>query len=101
MWSAIYSSLTTTRPSEPLVFAALRILINQHPILSAISLDEYINKPNLARLPKIDLRTCIQFIERNKPFSQTEAGDVELELEEVSETKNQHDWNEYLGTGPF
>ena len=99
--TATYSSSITNRSSESLVFAALRTVITQHPILSAIPVNEHTNKPYFARLPHIDLRTCTQFIERNKPFSPTEAGEVDSELEELLESQHALDWNECLGTRPF
>lgn len=99
--TATYSSPTTTRSCESLIFAALHILINQHPILSAISVNEHTNKPYFARLPQIDLRKCTQLIERTRSFSPTEAGEVDLELGELLESQHKHDWNEDLGTRPF
>ncbi|RMZ72664.1 Alcohol acetyltransferase [Pyrenophora seminiperda CCB06] len=99
--TATYSSPIATRSLESLVYAALRILINDHPILSAIPVNEHTNKPYFARLPQIDLRTCTQFLERNKPFSPTKAGEVDVELGELLESQHKLDWNEDIGTRPF
>jgi len=102
---AAYSLSSVTRPSESLVFAALRIVVTQHRILSAIPVNEHTNKPYFARLPHIDLRTYTQFIEWNKPFSLTEAGEVDSELEELLES--QHDsiginvWKQDLSGAPL
>ncbi|KAL4977933.1 hypothetical protein BDW66DRAFT_165322 [Aspergillus desertorum] len=52
---------TFTLPLKDYIYKALEILINQHPILSAIPIGEDTDEPYFARLPGIDLAQPISF----------------------------------------
>jgi hypothetical protein len=99
--TAFYSCSATTLSIESLVFAALRILINSHSILGAITHNEDKNSPQFMRLDRIDLKTCTNFIERKKPFVPTEAGEVDQELDALLESQHKLNWNRDIGTRPF
>lgn len=49
---------------KPLIFSALATVIDQHPILSAIIIDENSTAPYFARLPSIDLSSAVTFLTR-------------------------------------
>ena len=60
------------------VFSALAIVIERHPALSSIVMDEDSNEPYFGRLPEINLETSVTFVTRQIPV--TENGrDVELD----------------------
>jgi hypothetical protein len=99
--TAAYSSLSTTQPVRSLVFAALRVLINEHSILSAIPLNEHKRTPYFARLSSIDLRACTLFVERKKAFFPTEAGEVDEEIDALLESQHKLHWKDDVGTNPF
>ncbi|RAR00803.1 carboxypeptidase s [Stemphylium lycopersici] len=98
--TATYSCPKTSHTLRSLMFAALRVLINRHPVLSAVTVDEHKSKPYFARLPSIDLRTCTLFVERQKPFLPTEAGEHDQELEELLESQHRFNWKGEVGTKP-
>ncbi|KAF2875214.1 alcohol acetyltransferase [Massariosphaeria phaeospora] len=91
---------STSKPFESLIYDALRIVIARHPILSAIPLNE--DKPHpeayFARLPTIDLRSCIQFVERKTEFD-PEAADEELNA--LLAQQHNLDYHDAVGTKPF
>lgn len=68
------------QPLESLVYAALHHVIAGHANLSAIPVNEDKSHPDVyfARLPEIDLRTCVEFRSRKKPFAVNDEPDDEL-----------------------
>ena len=52
------------RPLKDYVYTALGEVIAQHPILSAISVDEHTQDPHFVRLPEIHLDECVLFQQR-------------------------------------
>ncbi|KAF2112761.1 alcohol acetyltransferase [Lophiotrema nucula] len=99
--TAAYSNPSSPHSLQSTVFAALRILVNTHPILSAIPVDEDKKSPYFARLPSVDLRTCTQIIERKTAFFPTEAGEEDEELDAILEQQHNSHWRDNLGTRPF
>jgi hypothetical protein len=100
------ASQLPTRPHQQhsvqsLVFAALRVLINKHPILGAIPLGKHKSTPYCARLSSIDSHTCTLFVTRKKSFFPTEVGEVDEELDALLESQHKHDWRGDVGTKPF
>lgn len=98
---------TYTSPSKPAVslestiYAALRAVIAEHTILSAIALDEDKSCPdvNFARLPSIDLRTCVEF--RTRKGEEPGADEVDEELERLLTEQHSRNFKDDLGTKPF
>jgi hypothetical protein len=76
---------------QNLVFTALRACIEKHPTLSAIVINEEKSFPNvlLVRLPEIDLRKTVNFIQRQTPIP----GDGEKDEELDALLKEQHATN--------
>jgi hypothetical protein len=83
------------------VYTALRRVIAEHPSLSAIPLNEDQSYPNVcfARLPEIDLRTCVEIRERNTPFAGD--GETDEELDELLSEQHSRDFKGELGSKPF
>ena len=55
-------------------------MIAQHPILSAIPVDEHTQSPHFSRLPKVDLDKCVFFATRKNNFPRdTETRDIDLD----------------------
>ncbi|CAO2651364.1 Nn.00g039340.m01.CDS01 [Neocucurbitaria sp. VM-36] len=100
--TATYTSSTTFKsPLEELVFRALREVIASHPNLSAITINEEKSYPDVyfARLPEIDLRTCVEFQERGNPFPGD--GDVDEELDGLLAEQHSRDFKDEFGRNPF
>jgi hypothetical protein len=85
------------------VYSALRHVINEHPNLSVIPLNEEQSYPNVyfARLPEIDLRTCVELRERKTSFPKD--GETDKELDELLAEQHSRDFKEglELGSKPF
>jgi len=98
--AATYSNPSSTTPLESLTFRALRIVIARHAMLSAIPAQEGKSYPDVyfARLPSIDLRTCVQFLERTKSVGDDERDE---ELDQVLQEQQNRDFKESVGTKPF
>ncbi|EUC42769.1 hypothetical protein COCMIDRAFT_28681 [Bipolaris oryzae ATCC 44560] len=88
-------------PLESQVYVALRHVIAQHPVLSAIALNEDQSYPDVyfARLPEIDLRTCTEFYNRKSPCPVD--GEADKELDELLAQQHSRDFKESLGSRPF
>ncbi|EEQ32965.1 Alcohol acetyltransferase [Microsporum canis] len=65
-------------PLRDCIYSALETLIGQHPVLSAIPLEEESKEPYFARLPEISLDQCVSFRERSGREADAEA-DAELD----------------------
>lgn len=76
---------TFTLPLKDYVYKAAETLINQHPILSAIPLDEDTKDPYWVRLPEIDLSQPISFQKAAQTLSLDEN---DSELKSVLETQH-------------
>lgn len=80
--TATYTTLSTqTKSLEQVVFTALHHVIAKHPNLSAIPREEDKSYPEVyfARLPEIDLTTCVEFHTRSSPIPQGDEHDSELD----------------------
>ena len=53
------------------IHEACRILVGQHPILSAIPVDEDTNDPQFVRLPGVQLEKCVLFQEQRESVTRT------------------------------
>lgn len=86
---------------EKHVFHALHQVIAKHPNLTAIPLDEDQSFPNVsfARLPQIDLRTCVIFRTRKTPLPKD--GEADHEVDELLAEQHSRDLKNALGTAPF
>jgi hypothetical protein len=95
------ASETPQLPLEKRVYVALRNVIAQHPILSAIAVNEDQSYPNVyfAQLPEIDLRTCVEICERATPFPND--GEADEELDGMLAKQHSRDFKEGLGSRPF
>ncbi|KAH6625914.1 alcohol acetyltransferase [Boeremia exigua] len=90
--TATYTTSSALKdPLENVVFTALRHVIGKHSNLSAIPVNEEKSSPDvyLARLPEIDLRTCVEFHARTTPIRQGDEADDELD----ELLRDQHDRN--------
>ncbi|KAF9737528.1 hypothetical protein PMIN03_004708 [Paraphaeosphaeria minitans] len=85
---------------EGIVLRALHRVIARHPILSAITLNEDKQHPEVyfAHLPSIDLKRCVEFIERQ---SELVPGDKDEELELVLQNQHRINFREDIGSKPF
>jgi hypothetical protein len=100
--TATYTSpLSIPGSLEGPVYAALRKVIAKHPVLSAIALNEDKSYPNVyfARLPSIDLRTCVEFQERKDPVPGD--GETDKELERLLTNQHARNYKDNLGSKPF
>ncbi|KAH7408765.1 alcohol acetyltransferase [Phaeosphaeria sp. MPI-PUGE-AT-0046c] len=100
--TATYTSLSGSSESlESIVYTALQAVVAEHTVLSAIPLDEEKSYPNVyfARLPTIDLRTCVEFRKRKE----ITPGDNEEneELKQMLTEEHSHNFKDNLGTKPF
>jgi hypothetical protein len=101
-FTAEYTSSDTHDASlESQVYIALRHVIAQHPNLSVITLNEDQSYPNVyfARLPEIDLRTCVEFRDRKTLFPQN--GETDEELDELLAEQHSRNFKEEIGSKPF
>ncbi|KAG8672847.1 Alcohol acetyltransferase [Fusarium poae] len=80
---------------EPLVLTALSQILNQHPILFAIPVVPDTEQPYWGRLPSIDLRQVVSFIERSYPLS----SDLQTDNELDSLLENRHNTSFKAGYG--
>ncbi|KAF1997062.1 hypothetical protein P154DRAFT_298047 [Amniculicola lignicola CBS 123094] len=76
---ATYSNPSTTTPLEATIYAAVAKVISAHPILSAIALSEDTNDAHYARLPSVDLKTSVRFVERKSSIPGDGVADIELD----------------------
>ena len=87
--SAYYSNPKQSNPFEPLIYKALAQVIQQISVLSVIPVDEAKPTAYYARLPKIDLRQAVKFIDREQPVEKS--SHLDKELKEV--LNSQHNVN--------
>ncbi|RGP74568.1 hypothetical protein FSPOR_1145 [Fusarium sporotrichioides] len=64
---------------EPLILSALSQVLRQHPILFAIPVVPDTEQPYWGRLPSIDLKQVVSFVERSCPSSSDPQTDYELD----------------------
>ncbi|KAL5386477.1 hypothetical protein DPSP01_004203 [Paraphaeosphaeria sporulosa] len=85
---------------ESLIWGALHKVIARHSMLSAIILNEHKQDSEVyfARLPSIDLRTCVEFLERQ---SKVAVGDRDEELELLLQDQHRINFREDIGSKPF
>ncbi|KAF2131240.1 hypothetical protein P153DRAFT_374186 [Dothidotthia symphoricarpi CBS 119687] len=83
------------------IHAALTIVIEKHAFLPAIPLNEDKSHPHVyfACLPSIDLRPCIEFQRRKKPFPQH--GEPGQELDALLTNQHNRSFKDDIGTRPF
>jgi hypothetical protein len=83
------------------IYTALRSVVIQHPVLTAITLNEDQSYPNVyfAQLPEIDLRTCVEIFERKTPFPSD--GEADEELDQYLVQQHSRDFKNDLGSKPF
>lgn len=95
------SALLSPQSFEPLIYAALKSVIAQHPNLSAIALNEDKSYPDVyfARLPSIDLRSCVEFHERKGPMPGD--GEADEELNQILTEQHARNYKDNLGLKPF
>ncbi|EMD59962.1 hypothetical protein COCSADRAFT_99655 [Bipolaris sorokiniana ND90Pr] len=99
--TATYICSTKSHAIQSLVFAAFRILIQRHSILSAIPLDEHKSAPYFGKLSEIDLRTCTSFVERKEAIFLDDMGMVDRELDVLLESQHKLNWKDDQGKKPF
>jgi hypothetical protein len=80
------------------VFSGLAIVIERHPALSAIVVDEDSNDPYFARLPEINLEQAVTFMARRLPVT---INDRDVELDSILETQHNQSFKDNYGSLPF
>ena len=80
------------------VFSALAIVIEHHPALSSIVMDEDSNDPYFARLPEINLEHSVTFVTRQIPVTK-DGRDVELDT--ILEIQHNMSFKENHGVLPY
>lgn len=99
--TATYTSPSGSSESlESIIYGALRIVIAEHTILSAIPLEEEKSYPDVyfARLPSIDLRTCVEFRQRETKATGGDGDDEELK--HLLTEEHSRNFKDNLGTKP-
>ncbi|KAJ4356478.1 Alcohol acetyltransferase [Didymosphaeria variabile] len=96
--------ITTTDVSpielKGFIWQALHKVIARHPALSIIVLkeDQQDAEVHFARLPSIDLETCVEFIEHKHVVT---AGDRDEELELLLQDQHRINFRDDIGSRPF
>jgi hypothetical protein len=80
------------------IFSAVAVLINRHPILSAIPIDEDSAHPYFARLPLINLEEAVTFLVRRTPLIDNEKDD---ELDALLQAQHNTSFKSHYGRLPF
>ena len=80
------------------IFSALSVVIQRHPILSAIPVDEDSASPYFARLPEINLEDAVMFLTRQTLY---DGYSQDVELDSVLEKQHNTDFKTNYGTVPF
>ena len=75
-------------------------MIAQHPILSAIPIDEDKSCTSFVRLPRIDLRRAVTIIERRND-NQQDSDRLDGELDEIIEGQHNTNFKDHYGELPF
>src|ERR1700743_949231 len=84
-------------PLKECIYQACRHVIAQHPMLSAISVDEHTQSPYFVRLPKIDLDKCVVFLARQHDIP----GGAETRDAELDERLSSQHSKPYEAPNPF
>ncbi|KIW93508.1 uncharacterized protein Z519_06113 [Cladophialophora bantiana CBS 173.52] len=77
-----------SQPLKDCIYKALGDVIAQHPILSAIPVDESTQNPYFVRLPEIQLRKCVFFRERRLDYDLDADVERDIELDELLSTQH-------------
>jgi hypothetical protein len=75
------------------ILSALATVIERHPILSTIVVNEDSNALYFARLPRINLEDTVAFMVRQMPMSMTEYGS-DAELDSILEVQHNASFKE-------
>jgi hypothetical protein len=99
--TATYFTSSSTDSLEASIYSALRKVITENPNLSAIPLNEEKSSPDVyfARLPTIDLRSCVMFQARTEALPQD--GNVDEELDQLLAEQHARNFKDDLGAKPF
>ena len=98
--TAHYANPSIHGPFSELVYQALAAVIVQHPILSAIPINEDEVGTSFVRLPQIDLWRTVTFVTR-KHGSQHGSDQTDNELDGIIEKQHNTDFKECYGELPF
>jgi hypothetical protein len=85
-------------PLRDIVFKALAVILDKHPVLSAIPMNEDSSNPYFIRLPSIDLEEAVTFIKRKEPYIPYVK---DAELDQILESQHNRGFQERLGKLPF
>tara|TARA_R110002003_G_scaffold252_1_gene17828 strand:- start:2977 stop:4428 length:1452 start_codon:yes stop_codon:yes gene_type:complete len=100
--AATYTWLSQSLNSlEDQIYAALRTVLEKHTFLSTVTVNEDKSYPQVyyARLPSIDLRTCVEFRERKEPRPQD--GERDRELDELLIDQHNRGYSDDIERRPF
>jgi hypothetical protein len=93
-----YYSGSHSTSLQSTIFSALAIVVQQHPVLSTVFINESPSNIFYGRLPEIDLSKIVTFVQRQKPY--TGAG-ADLESDGLLEKQHDTGFEEMNGTAPF
>lgn len=97
--SAAYTCLTLRSADlKASIFSALAIVIERHPILSAIVVDEDSSEPHFARLDEINLEEAVTFVIRQLPQT---GNSRDVELDSILEIQHNKSFKENHEALPF
>lgn len=85
-------------PLKDTIFKALATIIEKHPVLSTIPMNEDSPNPYFVRLPSIDLEEAVTFIKREE-LCNLDVKDTELDR--ILESQHNRGFQEHLGKLPF
>ena len=84
---------------EQTIYAALSLVVHQHPILSVIIANISTPCPSFDNLPYFDLQNVVSIIDRQRPYPSGDGRDVELD--ELLETPHNESFENDANDVPF
>lgn len=85
-------------PPKDAIYKAAAAVIQQHPVLSAIPMNEDSTSPYFVRLPSIDLAKVVTFPTRQSPII---SGERDIELDQILEAQHNKGFKDNFGKLPF
>lgn len=97
--SVLYKSSQPTPNLQQLVYKAVAEVIRSHPILFAVPLGVGTKEPYWGRLPSIDIKRVVTFVDRSTP-STTDSQGRDKELDSLLENQHNINFKDGYGTLP-
>ncbi|KUJ18434.1 uncharacterized protein LY89DRAFT_781486 [Mollisia scopiformis] len=99
--SATYSHVTEVNALsslEDVILKAVAAVVQKHPILLAIVIDEDSPNPYFARLPSIDIREAVTFLKRETTYIKDQ---TDIEIDRILEDQHNKGFKTSFGKLPF